>query len=70
MRTVYVDALSETTDPRIASAYQSALYAANSRTGNFRDSKGYQMLKQAAYAIQRSEDHVSNNKTTRFIVSE
>ena len=69
MRTVYVDALSETTDPRIASAYQSALYAANSRTGNFRDSKGYKILKQAAYAIQRTEDGVSNSKTTRFVIS-
>lgn len=68
MRTVYVDALSETTDPRIASAYQSALYAANSRTGNFRDSKGYKILKQAAYAIQRTEDGVSS-KTTRFVIS-
>ena len=53
-RTIYVDGLSDVlVDSRIASAYRYALYNGNSKSGNFRNSRGYRALKEAAYAVQR-----------------
>ena len=52
-------------DNRSTPVYREALYAANSPTGNFHDSKGFKSLKSFAYDMQRTVSKSADIKKNR-----